>query len=233
MDEGEYADNLKTHYKQLRGLPNSNLTGDTFDARHLDRFLQTEHGEKGAQFVPQDAQMLKYGGNFTNNQEMKPIQTNIRPDPCFLTVPRQIRKDTNYGVNPKPPQFSQVKVNVLDKSPYQKEYKKIDELKGKYDPNKLNFDQEKTGLMSHFDRRNEIEEIKKNRQNFHEFKDAHSFGSKRDRIVKSGWKNGIVGVDSVMNPNTFFYKDQQKKMVDIQTHSDEINERNKAGKGIL
>jgi len=223
----EYNKAKETHYKELKGLPNARLTGGTFDARHLDRFMHTEHGEKAAVLIPQDVKELKYGTNFSGDPQLIPIQSNIRPDPCFLTVPRYMRKGVVNEVSSKPMQLSHQRVNVLEKSPYKGDYQKLNELQKQFDHKKLlSFVGDKS-IQSAQDRRKEIEEMKQNMKKLHEYKEAHAFANKRDRVIKGGWKNGIQGVDSVMNPNTFFYKEQQELLVNRQAHDYEINEKNR------
>ncbi len=70
--------------RQQKGLqlrPNAQLTGTTFDARHLDRFLQTEYGEKGAYPVPvtpPEAKAMTGGNGYVDPQKMIPVQSNVR-----------------------------------------------------------------------------------------------------------------------------------------------------------
>eukprot|EP00826_Nyctotherus_ovalis_P043800 TRINITY_DN4661_c0_g2_i1.p1 TRINITY_DN4661_c0_g2~~TRINITY_DN4661_c0_g2_i1.p1 ORF type:complete len:241 (+),score=72.46 TRINITY_DN4661_c0_g2_i1:48-770(+) len=227
LNEFNKTKELQTRYKKLKELPNAQPNGNTFDAHHLDRFMQTEYGERAVQMVLQDAKDLKYGSKFYGDQQLIPIQTNIRPDPCFLTVPRQMRKEVVSGVSSKPMQLAQQRVNVLEKSPYKGDYDKLDELQKQFDPKKLiNYAEDKNG-QSPQDRRKELEEVKRNMKSLHEYKEAHAFANKRNRVVKAGWKNGIQGVDSVMNPKTFFYKDLQEQLVNQQAHDDEINQKNR------
>eukprot|EP00831_Metopus_contortus_P010984 TRINITY_DN14323_c0_g1_i1.p2 TRINITY_DN14323_c0_g1~~TRINITY_DN14323_c0_g1_i1.p2 ORF type:complete len:183 (-),score=39.10 TRINITY_DN14323_c0_g1_i1:101-649(-) len=104
---------MQRQQKDLQTKPNARLTGASFDAKHLDRFLQTEYGDKGAYMVPPTPPEQKgltvgvgkgLGGEEYADLQQRTIQmqSNVRPDPCFLTVPRQMRKDANHGVNEKP-----------------------------------------------------------------------------------------------------------------------------------
>jgi hypothetical protein len=162
------------------------------------------------------------------------ITNDDRPDPCFLTVPRAMRKEVNHGVTYKPLEFAQKNVVVRgpgeeppkSKELYKKEVAEVNELKSTFDRSKMLLDQNDTGLKQPIERRKEIEEVKKNVKAYHEFKEAHADVGRRDRDVKAGWKNGIVGVDSFMDRNTFFFKDVQEKLVDKELDRMEINERN-------
>jgi len=238
--KGQQQENLiQTHYKQLKQKPNAQLTGSTFDAKHLDKFLQTEYGEKGAYPIPIspiDPKVgLGAGKPVGETANVIPLQTNVRPDPCFLTVPRQMRKEVNHGVTAKPFEFVCTNMGLVgnnnqnSKELYQKQVKELERLKNGFDPKKLSLDQEAKGLIKPADRRKEIEEIKKNCEAYNEYKKNHMFAVKRDRVVKAGWKNGIAGVDSVLDPNTFFFKEQQAKMVDYEIAKIEMNQRNVDG----
>jgi len=50
------------------------------------------------------------------------------------------------------------------------------------------------------------EELKK----FKEFKDTQKFVGKRDRILKNGWRHGILGVENPDDPGTDIYRDLQQ-----------------------
>lgn len=227
LNESNKTKELQTHYKKLKKLPNAKLAYNTFDANHLDHFMKTEYGERATQMVLQEAKDLKYSSKFYGDQQFIPVQTNIRLDPCFLSVPRNERKEVVHGVSSKPMQLGQQRVNVLEKSPYKGDYDKLDELKKQFDPEKLiSYTEDKSG-QSPQDRRRELEEAKRNMRSLHEYKEARAFATKRSRVVRAGWKNGIQGVDSVMNPDTFFYKDLQELLVNRQAHDDEVNLKNR------
>ena len=76
-------------HRQLQQKANAKLSGDTFDAKHLDKFLQTEYGEKGVYPVPITPVETKgltvstgkqvLGDRYLESQQkMNPAQTNIR-----------------------------------------------------------------------------------------------------------------------------------------------------------
>ncbi len=158
-----------------------------------------------------------------------------RPDPCFLTVPRAMRKEVNHGVTQKPLQFAPPEPvsRVLGGEPpqskglYKQEVAQVDQLRSTFDRKKLLLDQEDRGLKMPAQRRKEVEEVKKNDRAYQEFEQAHGFAGRRERDVRAGWKNGVVGVDSFMDRGTFFFKDVQERMVDSELARAEINERNK------
>lgn len=56
--------------------------------------------------------------------------------------------------------------------------------------------------------RAEVQEIAKQLKEYQEFKKTHGLITKRDRIMRTGWRHGVVGVDDADEENTqVFYKD--------------------------
>ena len=114
---------------------------------------------------------------------------------------------------------------------YKQELDNVNKLKSAFDSSKLSPKQQPMDekLVSPKERLKDLEEIKKNRRVYRDFKEAHALAGRRDRLVKCNWKNGIAGVDSVMDKNTYFFKDQQDLMMKSELDKLDINERNKEG----
>ena len=68
--------------KDLLNKPNASLAGKTFDASHLDHFLQTDYGEKGVYPVPAAAYEQNSAGKFSpgmdSPQKLIQAQSNVR-----------------------------------------------------------------------------------------------------------------------------------------------------------
>lgn len=231
LQEGR-ANELRSHYKELCSKPNSQMVGRTFDARHLEKFLQTGYGERTAYFAPvHDLHAVTDNHKLRSSLSALAIQSNVRPDPCFLNVPRPLRKDANHSCTLKPFELVYPKTfNPAAKEAtnfYRHELREVAKLKDKYSPAKLLLNQEDIGMKSHKERRREIEEVKNNMQNYAEFKRAKELAERRSKQVKSGWRNGVVGVDCVLNPETFFFRERQEKMVERESERRDINEANR------
>eukprot|EP00826_Nyctotherus_ovalis_P036347 TRINITY_DN3213_c0_g2_i1.p1 TRINITY_DN3213_c0_g2~~TRINITY_DN3213_c0_g2_i1.p1 ORF type:complete len:258 (+),score=71.06 TRINITY_DN3213_c0_g2_i1:55-828(+) len=217
FQQEERANQLKGHYKELCLKPNSQMIGRTFDARHLEKFLQTGYGECTAYIAPvHDLRAVTDNPKLRSSLSALAIQSNVRPDPCFLNVPRPLRKDANHSCTLKPFELVYPKTfNPATKEAtnfYKHELREVAKLKDKYSPAKLLLSQEDTGMKSPKERRREIEEVKKHMQSYAEFKRAKELAERRSKQVRSGWRNGVVGVDCVLNPETFFFKERQRKM---------------------
>ena len=159
--------------------------------------------------------------------------THPRPDPCFLTVPRMMRKEVNYNTTQKPLEFV-YKNMVADPSQckefYKKELADVEKFRSSYNPEKLAVNQEDRGLKKPKDRLREMQEVKKNMEEYKQFKEAHALASKRHHLIKTGWKNGVTGIDSVLDKDSIFFKDMQAAMIEKEMARVEINERNKEGR---
>ena len=146
-----------------------------------------------------------------------------------------MRKEVTHNLTEKP--LGLVYRNMLDtsdhvlqkKDVYRAQLARVDQLRQSYQQDKLLPDQFDRALKPPRERRREIEEVKRNVQAYRDFKDAHAMASKRDRLVKTGWRNGITGIDSVFDPNTHFYKQQQVDMVEREHDRRCIQERNIEG----
>ena len=234
--EPERVTQLKYHYKELHDKPNSHMIGNTFDAKHLEKFLQTGYGEKTAYFVPSpdlDPKALTANARINGSQISLTMQSNVRPDPCFLRVPRQLRRDASHGCTLKPFEFVYPKLCVpnsnytIDKV-YKKEIKNVGVLKDKFAKDKLSLDQSDTGMKMHKERLKDVEDTKKNMERYAEFRAAQALATRRGNQIKAGWRNGVVGVDSVLNPSTFFFDEKQKLMVEREFEKYAINEIGRA-----
>ncbi len=76
--------------------------------------------------------------------------------------------------------------------------------------------------------RKEFEEVKKNQKAYMEFKEGKAQETKLNRIISNGYKGTLAGIDSIYNPNTQIFKEQQKKIVEEFASKESINERRKA-----
>ena len=66
----------------------------------------------------------------------------------------------------------------------------------------------KTLLSMPGTKRNEIKQAKNRLEEFAKFKEQHKFLGRRERVIKSGWRHGITGMDNADSENTsVFFKD--------------------------
>lgn len=61
------------------------------------------------------------------------------------------------------------------------------------------------------ERRHEVEVVKQAMQDYKEKKQERAFINKRNRQIKAGWKDGILGVEQP-GDKSYFYSDKQVKL---------------------
>lgn len=54
--------------------------------------------------------------------------------------------------------------------------------------------------------------------------------NKRKVLIQNIWRNGIVGVDSILDNDTVFFKEQRQKMLGDIARKEEINSKNRQSK---
>ena len=86
-------------------------------------------------------------------------------------------------------------------------------------------------LRSPRDRRAEIEQVRDQLKQYKEFKEEHKFLTKRDRLMRTAWKHGVMGVDDADSKTTsIFYSDVRDANNSKQKDKDFINDRRQQGK---
>jgi hypothetical protein len=134
-------------------------------------------------------------------------------------VPRDERKETNHSTTVLPlPLAGDAKSNKFQ---YTKKPLPA------YDPTKLQMASDKKP-QNYKELRKEFEDVKKNQKAYMEFKEGKAQETKLNRIISNGYKGTLAGIDSIYNPNTQIFKEQQKKIVEEFSSKDSINERRKA-----
>ena len=85
-------------------------------------------------------------------------------------------------------------------------------------------DMPKTLLASPGAKRNEIRIAKEKLEEFAQFKEKHKFLGRRERVIKSGWRHGVTGLDNADSENTsMFYRETKKEKDFWQSEKDKMN----------
>jgi hypothetical protein len=66
----------------------------------------------------------------------------------------------------------------------------------------LLYNAEPSSVTSPKTRRDEVQDIKRRLNQYHEFKQGHAQIGRRERAIKSGWRHGITGIDNADSENT-------------------------------
>lgn len=82
----------------------------------------------------------------------------------------------------------------------------------------------KTLLASPGAKRNEVRMAKEKLEEYAQFKEKHKFLGRRERMIKTGWRHGVTGLDNADSENTsIFYREQKKEKDFIKSEKDKIN----------
>lgn len=191
---------------------NLTLHGTTWDAKHLDKFLKSEWGDRlfNASKSNQPPEPAK------NIEGIKTVDTNIRPSPAFLTLPRSsaiiapvptqapvitgVVTHTQFQDNQQP-----ISIQKKDHIEISKKMQKIEqELKG--------IREAQMERVTPDRRRQLFEGEKKREQMLKKLKEEKAMITKQNRIIKSGYPEGILGVDAPNLPDTKLYWKEQKEI---------------------
>ncbi len=89
-------------------------------------------------------------------------------------------------------------------------------------------------LRSPAERRAELKDIKSKLEDFNATKTQQVFFGKRNRIIKNGWRHGIVGVEDPDSPTpSVFYQEALERKNKIYHDKEVINVRRSKSKFIL
>lgn len=62
-------------------------------------------------------------------------------------------------------------------------------------------------------------------EEYKEFKKQQQFLGKRERVLKSGWRHGIVGIDDADSPKTqTFYESSRDQKLSVMGEKNKIND---------
>lgn len=82
----------------------------------------------------------------------------------------------------------------------------------------------KTLLSMPAAKRAEIKIAKDKLEEFAHFKEKHKFLGRRERVIKSGWRHGVTGLDNADSENTsYFYRETKDKNDFTQSEKDKLN----------
>jgi len=220
--------------RAFRLLPNNTLRGNTWDANHMDRFLKSQWADR--QTLDQTATHVE--GVQERRGKQTVASTNIRPSACFISIPKghdssQFRDDNDLG-------------NVFTEWNDSRD-KAAQRVKGQVavDPAKLSNTSNpninpNSGLAVPSERRQEIREVQDERKRHTMAKEELSLYKKRERIIKNGYRNGVLGLDSPDKPDSVYFRDLQqarreeaeRKAVILQRRQEDLNKYRSASSDI-
>lgn len=227
----------------FKNAANVALSGNTFDAKHLDKFIGGQYGEK--QFQPGNDDQTKRsvglrsvlphsggGGSFISSLSQH-MNSRIRPSFSFVSMPRSEYKqhiyiDENDGPSPLQLQSDPLKdKNQQSKIYYEQERENHLNAKDQsisklntakrllYSKNVTHNDDKESTLVKPSVRREEVNKIRNYLDTYYSYKKNHVDLSQRERSIKHGWRHGVTGLENAESVHTsIYYKDQSDQFND-------------------
>jgi hypothetical protein len=211
--------------------PNTNTHGSTWDAKHLDNFINASPWGKGLQSVALNSDTLSPTFKGRLRSSIAEDQTKLRGSHFFHNGPKL---EDNYKVKDfsyKLPsnRYNQMVSNSPPKLP-------AENMKAFYDKNFVPKDQafdrskllyasiELNGTLP-TQRRAEMEESKQNQLKYSEWKGKNMEINKKHRVFKNGYRSGIMGFDGPMNDQTQIYKEDHDILTTTLVNKRKIEDR--------
>ncbi|CAI2373706.1 unnamed protein product [Moneuplotes crassus] len=189
--------------KVFKDTANFKLKGTTFDAQHLDQFVQFGYSGVTHGVVRPTAVTTKNSFN-PKMKHRREKYHNIRPDPAFVSLPRDMQKQGRYVDQYDGPsslilitQPSHKKSSSKTRTYYNNFHTKLPAA----DPLKDDLE-----IKSHKRQLDNMQKLKESIDKGQRMKTENNFLRKRNRLLKTNWKHGIVGIDSIETPVNEVYK---------------------------
>ncbi|CDW71374.1 UNKNOWN [Stylonychia lemnae] len=232
-----------------RFLSSKFCTGVNQTANVNDYDMKIGQSNRGKSLAGKTADSLKNNSNllksYLNNSQA------VRPSVSFTNqsrdqVPRVITYIDLYD-GPSQLQLREGTTTLNEKGQnniYEQERSQVQEklnqsvqyLKSAQDQLTKREEENTSALRSPKQRRDELQQIKQNLEIYSEFKQQQMFVGKRERLLKNGWRHGIVGVENSGTvgdqSQSVFYKEATLKKLGEQQEREAINRRRSKNFGI-
>lgn len=253
LNDGEVADTTKNGL--FKYVPNSTTFGNTWDARHMDKFLNSSPWGQSASTsmknqisMEQSNSFLPVNGEGTNRSNsqnammgMMSLKSNANSN---SNTSGAYGKESHYFRNGD--RFSNEK-SVIHDFTYKvaennlnqfvtNEPVKESTLGNHYnqyltrsmpakDPRSLEFSLKSDTSALPHARREQMEQTKKEQKEFQEWKESNKIITKRNRVYHSGFKSGILGLDNPLYDSTKIYRDEYDQHQQLKQEKRRIEAR--------
>jgi hypothetical protein len=186
----------------VNNKPGMTLSGKTWDAKHLDKFLNSEWGEKLYNHKKFDDPSLALPSSPF-------LQSSIRPSATFMSEPRDRKVASTID---KPQGSPLVTWSSKSKSPTRANLSEISSKMKEIEKEQKKAESNYSKLLSPSKRKQLFEAEKERLKKYSELKKARLEEVKNSRIVTIGYPEGILGVDSPQRPEVspYYYKIQRE-----------------------
>jgi len=226
-----------TPHEKYKYISNYKPVGSTWDAHHLDQFLNTSQfatistttSTRGS-LRPQTRQSINIlTTNFTQPTDRNYSVTPVDNRPYLETkkadyltgnstnfMIREARNATNNLV--ADPQVNPMKTTAF----FEREFKIPEQT---YDVKKLEFSEQPVRFTGPRERRSEVLETKRNQEELSKWKEQRASVTRKFRIIKGAFKSGVIGIDNPMNDSTLLYTDEHRKIQTVKAKAEEIEKK--------
>ena len=204
------------------------MSGNTYDAKHLDQFLNSSFGDNSPKRTKRSPEDLSNSNSKLVLETVNRHKSVMSKLPVYLTDPSTIKPSISFrSIERNQVKFTQF-VDLQDGPSSLLKRDKIPTLYGRHSQNSHYEDERKkhlssveqsidalraiqtilyqkadnkSALKSPLELRKQFLLAKENLKLYSNFKEAQRQLVKRDRLVKSNWKHGILGVQDADAPN--------------------------------
>ena len=212
---------LTLHEKFKYIIPNGKLSGSTWDAKHLDNFLQDNTRNYKFEYYQRKKEQLD-----NKNLTLLSAGTAKSKENCiFHSKPRFTDNYLDYTLNNFPQFFTELSSLALPQQKNNSLLKKIETLPTiedsylhkaqmkEFDEKKLEPLQfPKSTLSSSKEKRSELFDLQKNRKEYSKWKLELANLTKKKRILQNGFRSGAMNIDNPLNDQSFYYKEISQEL---------------------
>ena len=235
VDDGELGDTVKDDL--FKYTPNIATYGNTWDAKHLDRFLSTSPWGQSASTLRTQASFGQYTMSMPPVNGTSSLRNSGIASPGALLSMKSNKtgathpKESHFFRNGE--RFSPEKSSIHDFT-YKVYENNLNQfvtnlpvqdkvLEGHYnklltrspppfETKSLEFSiKPEESIMPHA-RREQLELTKKQQREFQEWKEANKLVTKRNRVYHAGFKSGILSLDNPLYDGTRIYRDEHDEL---------------------
>lgn len=192
-----------TYSEKLHLLePNAKLVGSTFDATHLDKFLKTHFSDYQKDFFlkKQAAADQKNQTLLTNKSKESCI---FKSKPRFDPVPESFRdffsKINEMALTPNTSIHLETGASSIEE--------KYSVVKTQRPKNEIMIENSNNQPISASSKLNDMKTLSKKRQEYSLWKKELADLTKKQRVMRNGFRSGAMNIDNPLKENSYYYKD--------------------------
>ena len=229
-------------------IPNGKLSGQTWDAKHLDNFLRDNTPNYKQDYLEKKQILIDI-----KNQTLLSAATNKSKESCiFRSKPRFSDNLADYSPNNFPQFFSDLNTFAINEKNncFTTKIASLPTIEDAYtrQAHIKEFNEERLepvkfpipNITSSRERRKELYDFQINQREYSKWKKELANLTKKKRIVQNGFRSGALNIDNPLNDQSFYYNEISKKlkekndllMMKEESHRKYIDEHNRTNENI-